>query len=140
MNAVSVEYSPNGWTLAAEYGQIDFDLIFDSAPPTNWPGESWYVSAAYRVYDWLEFGAYYNNFCVDRHACDGSTHLEHSVPTRAGMYQHDTVMTARFDITRDFVFKVERHVVHGYGLNYLLPSAPSAPDWNMVAVKATYSF
>ena len=141
MNVASLEYAPNRMTLAAEYALISFDLSLGPYLPTTiWPGRSWYLSAAYRTNDWLEIGAYYNGYCSDRHACDGSTHLEHGVPSKSGMYQNDAALTVRLDITPGFVFKLEEHYIRGYTLNYLLPTASSAPNWKMFAAKATYAF
>jgi hypothetical protein len=65
----------------------------------------WYVSGAQRLNKYLEVGAYASRFVP--HA-----ELDHSLPSN---HIYDNVVTARFDLTRYLIVKVEGHFMDGYG-------------------------
>src|SRR3569623_224728 len=87
----SVEYVRDNLTLNAEYGleDLDFDWSFASSVEKR-QGDSWYVGSAYRFTDWMELGAYYNEYYVDRNHRDGSSHASfNNFPNDFNMYQKD---------------------------------------------------
>jgi hypothetical protein len=66
-----------------------------------------YVSAAYRINKWIQFGAYHSRYYTDWRTM-------HRLP-----YNHifDQVATARLDLSRDWDFKIEGHFIDGYASN-----------------------
>ena len=139
----SVEYVRNNLTLNAEYGLEDLDFDWSFAPSIEKRrGDSWYVGSAYRFTDWMELGAYYNEYYVDRNHRDGSSHNSfNGFPNDFNMYQKDLAVTVRFDPMRNVVVKLEGHLLQGTALNWLdFTPADMVKDWTLFAVKATYNF
>jgi hypothetical protein len=65
----------------------------------------WYLSAAQRLNGHLEVGGYVSRYVHN-------SRLAHSLPNN---HIYDNVLTARVDIARYFVVKVEGHFMDGYG-------------------------
>lgn len=65
----------------------------------------WYLSAAQRLNQHLEVGGYVSRYVHD-------SRIDHSLPNN---HIYDNVLTARVDIARYFVVKVEGHFMDGYG-------------------------
>jgi hypothetical protein len=101
----SAEYAAGDLLLSAEYGRWWADLrssqptIIPSSGPTN---ERFYVMASYRVSSWFVPGAYYSGYYVD-------------VDKRGGRqnHQHDVSATLRFDLTPNWLLKLEAHWMLG---------------------------
>lgn len=138
----SVEYVRDSLTLNAEYGleDLDFDWGF-GGPIQKRQGDSWYIGSAYRFTDWMELGAYYNEYYQDRNHRDGSSAAVFGVPNDFNMYQKDFAVTVRFDPMRDVVVKFEGHLLKGTALNWLdFTPADMVKDWTLFAAKVTYNF
>jgi hypothetical protein len=132
----SLEYSLGDLSLASEYGRtladIDITVPGPASPPVQ-TSESFYVMGSYRVAPWLNPGAYYSiRFpdVNDRHGREA--------------YQHDVALTLRFDLTQNWLLKVETHYMHGTaGLDAALNgAAPSTleKDWAVLLLKTTAYF
>src|SRR3569623_2078580 len=138
----SVEYVRDKLTLNAEYGleNLDFDWGF-GGPVEKRRGDSWYVGSAYRFTDWMELGAYYNEYYQDRNHRDGSNHAAYGMPNDFNMYQKDAAVTLRLDPMRNVVVKFEGHALQGTALNWLnFAPASMVKDWTLFAAKVTYNF
>jgi hypothetical protein len=106
----SIEYQREGLLLAAEYGRsyVDYEtnLLLPQRKVVN---ESAYVMASYQVTPWFTPGVYYSaafpNIHLDRPA-DQEQHPRSS-------YQHDVAATLRYDITPNWLVKLEGHYMHG---------------------------
>ncbi len=139
---VSAEYTRGSWQFAAEWQRAYSDTLTYSAPPalplvkddSGWDG--WYVSAARRLSDRFEVGAYYGNLK------DRSTTLPGDNPRT---YQHDTALSLRFDLNEHVLFKLEGHRIEGRYQTFNTPRIPNPAgairDTNhVIAAKTTLSF
>jgi hypothetical protein len=133
----SVEYVINDLIVAVEYSR--WDLGLESKVPVIVPeqdivSERMYALAAYRVTPWFQPGAYYSLYFQDVSDRD-----------RRSKRQHDTALTARFDINEYWLVKLEGHYMHGTAaltsrLNDGRPLAQLEPDWFVFIAKTTAYF
>jgi hypothetical protein len=135
-NTISAEYTVGNWVFASEWQRSGGTIQYEAPPvlPTitgksGWDG--WYVSAARRINDRFQIGAYYGDL-KDRYGSgDPST------------YQHDLAACLRFDLNEHVLFKIEAHSVDGYYQSFntvRIPNpSPSTRD-TVVAIKTTLSF
>lgn len=138
----SVEYTWENLVAAAEYMTMEIESGFKEIPgsfQTQKP-EGFYLSAAYRFTDWFELGSYYSVYYDDRDDRDGDD-LEAQGQPDYRAWLNDFALTARFDITPNWVFKLEGHAMDGAAL--LMPQ--DHPDgyeenWYLMAAKVTFSF
>lgn len=137
---LSAEYTRERVTVAAEYQREDHLFYISPGPLLSFHGASWYVSGAYRFTDWLEVGTYYNLTCSYRGHCGGSTYAQFGTSRPASMYQRDLALTLRFDVLPQLVVKVEGHRMKGYGLDIMTSTDTLPVNWNLLAVKSTFSF
>ncbi len=132
---VSVEYVRGDWLFAAEAGREGDDfLVIGLGAPLSRPANIEYVYGAVsrRINRWLELGTYFS-YSQDRQS------------TNPLLRQADYALSAKFDITERFVFKIEGHHMSGAGKLFDTPANPQPfalrdTSWNMLAVKTTYSF
>lgn len=143
----SIEYNINNLTLAAEYAYNRY--IFDLTLPapigkktTPLETEGYYVSAAYRFNDIYELGMYYSLYYADKDNEDPSTGDRRFLQT-SDAYLKDICLSNRFDITSNWVFKLEGHLMDGSAL-MMKENNPTPPgredDWYLLAAKMTFSF
>ena len=107
----------------------------------------WYSSLTYRFTDWLELGTYYSEYYSDEDDKDGKDHEDAGTGPAHEQYLKDLCLTARFDISANWILKVEGHQMEGASLLYRTDdnadeygNADYEKDWHMGAVKLTYSF
>jgi len=131
----SVQYQVQDLLLAAEYGRYytDSDTTV-LAPGGKDQSTRLYVMGSYGVADWFTPGAYY-------------AFAEPDIKARSGpsSYQHDVAVTLRFDLTANWLVKVEGHYMHG--LAGIDPAANGAAlvsdlngleeDWGVLLLKTT---
>lgn len=131
----SIEYQVRALLLAAEYGRTSSRLESSLNRPRHTDvREGFYVMAAYQIAPWFTPGLYYSILSVD-------------TPTRTGenRYQHDWAATLRYDLTANWLLKLEGHYMHGLAalqvnLNPNPPGAPLGEDWGVLLVKTTAYF
>ena len=108
--AYYVTYSLGNLQLDGEYRRNWKVVVAD---PGKVPGgnpadaRSWYTSAAYRFCKWFELGTYHSRFYNDWGTL-------HSANTN---HIFDQSFTARFDLTKFWNVKIERHFLDGYGVS-----------------------
>ena len=140
----SVEYTWNDLLLVAEYITSDRDVVIENfgGELEEFKSDGWYVGTSYRFSEWFELGSYYSVSYSDRNDRNGSNFD----PNHRG-YLKDASLTARFDISENWTFKLEGHVFDG--TTTLIALDNPAPDdgseqftksWQMVAAKVTFSF
>ncbi|HEY4300143.1 MAG TPA: hypothetical protein VGM73_04680 [Candidatus Didemnitutus sp.] len=139
-HTISVEYTLNSWVFAAEWQRSHGDFGYNALPllpptigPVGWDG--WYVSAARRLNDKYQVGAYYGNLQTD-------VNFSGSNPAD---YQHDIAVCLRYDYNEHIVFKIEGHYIDGTYQTFdtvRIPNPPAARknDTTVIAVKTTFSF
>ncbi len=74
------------------------------SPLSNKNSTAWYAAASYRVHSKVELGGYYSSYIYNRNL---SYTPDNSM--------RGPVLSARFDLTRYWNFKVEEHFIDGYG-------------------------
>lgn len=136
----SVEYQHGKWWLAAEYGRnyvrYETNLVLPRRKVVN---EGGYVMASYQVASWFTPGLYYSAAFRDIHA-------EPAAGTDGrGTFQHDVAATFRYDITPNWLVKLEGHYMHGTAglqsqLNGNKPLAQLDEDWGVFLAKTTAYF
>ena len=132
----SVEYAANDVLLAAEYSR--WRLGYSLEPPVVPDGEvtatRWYVMGSYRAASWVSPGLYYSL-------------LQNGVagPNTRDKYQQDAAFTLRFDITNNWLVKLEEHYMRGTNaltaaLNSGQSPATLTRDWGVFMLKTTAYF
>jgi len=139
-NVFSSEYAVGNWTFAAEWQQSGGNIEY-GAPPlvpvtpqggSGWKG--WYVSAARRLNDKFEVGAYY-----------GDLEQRFTTSSAPSTYQHDAVLSLRYDLNEHVLFKIEGHYIEGTYQTFNTPRTPNPASTRqdnntVIAVKTTLSF
>jgi hypothetical protein len=136
----SAEYAVKNWLFATEFqranGMFGYKALpyANSAPsPVGWDG--WYVSAARRLNNRFELGAYYGRLW-NRYA---------TVRSAPGSHQIDHTLSLRYDASERVIFKLEGHRIDGTYQTFnttRLPN-PTATRKNyttVFAAKTTLSF
>jgi len=140
---LSVELSQGDWIFAAEGGfeNVDYTVRYPPAPANIFLYSEYsyyYISAARRINQWLELGAYYSH----------SSFSQVGVNTPVvfpDLEQGDYAISARFDLNDHLLFKLEGHYMDGAGKIFDLPDKPQPvaqrdDSWMMLAAKVTYTF
>jgi len=140
-DTVSAEYAVRNWTFAAEWqrtgGTIDYATqpvpVVSVVSPVGW--DAYYVSAARRINDKLEFGAYYS-YLKTRYP--GTTAHD-----TAGDHLADIAVSAHYEINEHISCKLEYHWFDGRYETFNTPRIvnPAPQDKSgLLAVKTTFSF
>lgn len=132
----SLEYAAHDVLLAAEYSRwrADFETRPQIVPDGDLTSTRWYVMGSYRASRWFSPGLYYSVWN------DGRPGL-----LTRDKYQQDAAFTLRYDITRNWLVKLEEHYMRGTaGLSSALNSG-TAPqkltrEWGMFMLKTTAYF
>jgi hypothetical protein len=136
LGVASVEYAAQDLLLAAEFSRWRTD--YEIRPPiiSDWhvTDTRWYVMASYRMTHWFTPGAYYS---VRRDGSNG--------PEKRNNYQHDVAITTRYDITDNWLVKLEGHFKRGTldvssALNHNQSNLTAPRDWGVFLVKTTAYF
>jgi len=139
-NTISAEYSWGNWVFAGEWQRTDSGLRYSAPPvlatvdgPVGWDG--WYLSAARRLNDKFEVGAYYGDLKNRFGSANGGSRN----------YQHDWALSLRFDYSEHVLFKIEGHYIDGTYQTFDTaripnPGAGLRPHTSLIAVKTTFSF
>jgi predicted porin len=132
----SAEYQTGNLLLSSEYSRWVGE--FDSAAPKLLPprtvNERYYVMASYRMSSWFTPGIYYSAYYPNVHQTSGRQN-----------YQNDLAITARYDINRHFLVKLEGHLMDGTadldsGLNGGQDTSKLTKDWGVLLIKTTAFF
>lgn len=131
----SIEYSRGDWLFAAEFGREQANFLLIGFGPNNFRSSKLdygYVSASRRINSWLELGSYFS-FSQDRQA------------TNPLLRQGDYALSAKFDLSSHWIFKLEAHQMDGSGklfdtTAHPQPVAKRDENWMMFAAKTTFSF
>lgn len=139
----SIEYSWENLRLTAEYRLEHTDNkwssgfeVFDSKVDS----EGYYIGASYRFTDWLEIGSYYSEFFPDKDDKDGDRFEFFGEDHQA--WEKDFALTARFDITENWLVKLEGHAINGTAGVLFADDNPGGieEDDYLFAAKVTFNF
>ena len=155
----SIEYARGNMLFAAEYmnNAYEMKLPVSARIPgvggliqKEFDAVGYYASFTYRFTDWLEMGTYYSEYYRDKDDKDGDKAVASGlVPAgqEHAMWLKDICLSARFDLTPNWIFKLEGHVMDGGALMYssddnVTPSGAIdyEQDWFLLAGKLSYSF
>jgi len=147
--ALSGEYRRNRLTVAAEYWETSTmttnvlgGLPFPTPPmaPITQDSLSYYGQVAYRLAKWLELSGYYSVYYPDKHDKDGDRYAMSGLPASQA-WSKDLTISARFDITRYWLFKIEGHFVDGTASVEPLDNPQGVTDdYTMVLGRFTFFF
>jgi hypothetical protein len=100
----SIEYAAHDVLLAAEYSRwrVDYRLKPEVLPDDHQTSTNWYVMGSYRAAKWFSPGMYYS---LSQSGAKGENTRE--------KYQQDFAVTARYDITDNWLVKLEGHYMRG---------------------------
>jgi hypothetical protein len=136
LGVASVEYAAHDLLLAAEFSRwrTNYELRPAILPGTHVTDTRWYVMASYRMSPWFTPGAYY---AVRRDGSNG--------PEKRNNYQHDIAITARYDVTDNWLVKLEGHFKRGTldvspALNSNRQAVKAPRDWGVFLAKTTAYF
>ncbi|MEZ4649971.1 MAG: hypothetical protein R3E97_14510 [Candidatus Eisenbacteria bacterium] len=143
ITSLSAEFARDAYSIAAEYTQQNTggeDHLGDT-PVT----EGYYLSGSYRVLRDLTVGAYYSRYWNDKNDRNGEEARRSGFPDFSA-WQHDGCLSVRFDVSPNWVLKLEEHWVDGVG--QLSPSENQDETgrvvaerfWSYFAAKATFHF
>jgi hypothetical protein len=132
---VSAEYLFHDWNFAAEYYQ---DTVDESVT------KGWYVLAGYQVSRLLALASYYSDADPTGGNADVDFIEQVGLPDYYG-WQRDLTVSARFDLTDFWLFKLEYHFIDGVALTEDRPISedladPKSRKWGMFAAKTTFHF
>lgn len=133
----SVEYLFRDLLVAAEYSRWHVDTETSDQmrfPDSSKVSERAYLRAAYRLSPRVQPGVYYSIYFPDVEQREG----------RAAV-QHDVAATLRYDVTANWIVKLEGHFMHGTagadsGLNDGAALDALEPNWGVFLVKTTAFF
>jgi hypothetical protein len=132
----SAEYQVGNLLLAAEYSRwvAGFNSEAPALLPTRSISERYYVMASYRMSSWFTAGAYYSAYYPNVHDTSGRQN-----------YQNDVAVTARYDINKHWLVKLEGHLMDGTadldsGLNGGRDVGTLTKDWGVLLIKTTAYF
>lgn len=135
------QYQRDNLMIAAEYGFVDGDLEY---PGADYDARSadfmdWFVMATYRFNFYLEAGIYYSEKYENTDDMEGDSYVEEGKPKELAWLK-DWTVSLRFDISMNWIFKMETHFINGLHLvNYGDEADPSATS-QLYVTKLTYTF
>jgi hypothetical protein len=92
----------------SEYRRYDLDATINGGPQFQTYVRGWYVAGTYQLAKRVQVGSYYSHYKIN-------VPDNYLIPAGNG-FDHDKVLTARFDLNRFFNIKVEGHFMHGVGM------------------------
>ncbi|MBU0991163.1 MAG: hypothetical protein KJ737_01610 [Proteobacteria bacterium] len=138
VRVVSAEYTFSDTILSAEYMTAPF---YAKDQPRR-KLEAYSASLTHRFSPLFELGIYYSELYPHYDDKDGSEERE-GVPPNYYWYK-DFCYTFRFDISYNWIFKLEGHVVDGLALNpqtyYLDDFGDVKTHWEIYLAKLSYNF
>lgn len=138
----SVEYQAQRLLLAAEYtrtyGEYETNLRL---PQTKVVNQGGYLMASFQVTPWFTPGIYYSAHFPNINAVRPAGTDQHP----RSSYQHDLAVTLRYDITQNWLTKLEGHFMHGTAgldgaLNGNRPLDSLSENWGVFLLKTTAYF
>lgn len=140
-STLSGEYGWGDWTFATEWQRTGGTFVIAAkpvlAPSTSLIGwDAWYVSAARRLGQKFEVGAYYSRLFSRFSSTPRSMPANH---------RDDRVVSLRYDVNEHLLLKVEAQFVEGnlqvFNTSRLPnPAATRATHTTVLAVKTTFTF
>lgn len=147
--SASVEYARGNMVMAAEVMQNDLDFYLTGTPKISYKTLGYYGAFTYRFTDWFELGLCYGEYFANQDDKYGDKRIAAGDTTiiRSKQYQKDLTLGLRFDLSANWVFKLEGHSIDGTALLLADENLKDAdgnsvyePKWYLGAAKLTFSF
>jgi len=173
----SVEYTLGNMVFAAEFMRTTYKLkiqnnlfsegtLFNTALVAagqdvtadgiftipRFSAQGYYLSMAYRFTPWFELGTYYSVYFANREDRDGEDRITRGLDNEGERYRgwlKDICLTTRFDLSENWIFKLEGHRMNGAAI-MLGADNPQVintdiddrytKEWFLLAGKVTYNF
>lgn len=147
----SIKYIFGNLVFISEYSYSQYDFNF-TGTNLDLETEGYYFNLIYRLTDWLETGAYWSVYYPDRNNQHGSKSSNTNKPSDFdpiyGAWQKDTCISFRFDITDNWIFKLEGHIFEGTAVMMKIHNAVDydrtdidmRKNWLLFGAKITFSF
>lgn len=176
-----IEVTQTGWTTSLQYAVGDFvfsteynRINYEFEDPIYVPGgkdfdsEGYYGMITYRFTDWFEVGTYYSEYYANRDDKDGEKAAQKWAASEGLLggyppgqehraYLKDLALSLRFDITENWIFKLEGHKMRGgaimlnsdgntdfypssFANNGLIEGPSYTKDWELYTAKVSFSF
>ncbi len=148
-SSLSLEYAVGDLFLAAEIMQNDLKFEFELFPGgvQAYRTLGWYTSLTYRVTDWLELGTCYGEYYANKNDKKGKEITGWNGVNPPRPWQKDWTFATRFDLSMNWVFKLEVHSIDGATLLFRDENKRDANGfplyerkWFLGAAKLSYSF
>jgi hypothetical protein len=169
----SMEYTWRNFVFAAEYMQTSYDIsiandlfsstgVFHAAVEAagadvndagtvtvpRFSSEGYYASLTYRFNPFFEMGTYYSVYYADKDDKDGydRVNVKRLDAEDYRGWLKDYCLTGRFDLTENWILKLEGHKMNGAAILLGADNPPVTSgdryeeNWYLYAAKVTYSF
>ncbi len=151
---LSAQYNAERWSLTSEYARrrVKFDDFGPSLPDSDSTGESWYLQGTYRITPKWEAMVRYDTLVWDLDDRSGKRWQGATGLPAHSRYAQDWTAGLRWDVTSQFMLRVEYHRIHGTGWLSAVDNPGLSPlanpaqrsdlkrNWNMFAVQAAFRF
>jgi hypothetical protein len=139
-NQYYAQYTWKKLVVDTEYRHYFLDATINGGPEFQTDVRGWYVAGSYQIAKRVQLGSYYSHYAI-------AVPDNFLIPAGNG-FDHDKVVTARFDLNRFVNIKVEGHFMHGYGLPDDYPNGfysvdnPQGlkPDTKALVIKTSFKF
>ncbi len=145
----SAEYTWNNFTFAGEYLFAELtssgvmvmpDGSIQPRPLNKDESIGWYLQTSYQITEKFAAGIYYSEFYADKNDKDGLGQSAVGNPDYAAWHK-ETVALLRYDMSDNLIVKGEVHFIDGIAQIYKFNNPDGREkDWNLYALKATFSF
>ncbi len=107
-NQYYAQYTWKKLVVDSEYRHYFLDATINAGPQFQTDVKGWYVAGSYQIAKRVQLGSYYSRYAIN-------VPDNFLIPAGNG-FDHDKVVTARFDLNRFVNIKVEGHFMHGVGM------------------------
>jgi hypothetical protein len=164
LTTVGLEYTFGNTVFAAEYEDTSYDLSLPAFTKNvalntyytdgtgllakKFHALGYYGSVTHRFTDWFELGGYYSEYYNDKDDKDGEDAVASGLTTQAfTRFQKDSCIAFRFDITPNWILKLESHYIEGASRMFTDDgnvdangNTTYAKYWTLQTAKISYSF
>ena len=139
----SLEYTWNNFTLVAEYETNDLDVVMTvdgvKNPVMKIKREAHYEMISYQ-FDRLALSTYYSVYYSDPDDKEGKKQVALGNPDYF-TWQKDICFSAKFDITENWITKLEFHSINGITQVSVIDNPDGLKEnWTLFAFKTTFHF
>ena len=137
---LSMEYSMQKWTVAAEYTEQTGDREILGIDVPDGRSQGYYVQLCYHFLDRFGASLLYDVFYADKDDHDGSSFAAQGQPDFLG-WRKDLGVGLHWEINSQWLIKAEYHMVDGAALQLPIFNPEGVErDWNYFVLKTSFNF